>query len=166
MESTVRYKDTFVRVFDGNRNKIAKGNIATISENTLRHRTRKDFIEIPMDQINHIKTKHSPATNVLVGALGGVVIVILTGVATADEDGGSLPIPEPLNALMGGLTGGSAEAGIGSLTLLFRKGNVYHIQGRESAWEYFRDSMKKKTSYKQMVLLIQNQSLNILFLNF
>ncbi|MCM8570627.1 hypothetical protein NE848_14620 [Gramella jeungdoensis] len=140
-ESTLRYKDTFVRVFDANGKKIAKGKIVNISDNTLSLKRGKGYSEIPMDKINHIKTNHSAATSVLVPALAGVIIGGIIGAQDADPDALFYPTTEAEAAAMGALLGGAAGAGIGGLSLLFRKGNVYHIQGSQEAWKYFRESM-------------------------
>lgn len=136
-ESPERYKDTFVRVFDSNGKKVAKGKVANISEHTLTLKVGKGYSEIPMNNINRIKTNHSAATNVLVPALAGAIIGGIIG--SQEEDDWLFTRSE--NTFLGALSGGGIGAGIGGLSLLFRKGNVYHIQGNEASWEYFRESM-------------------------
>lgn len=138
-ETSGRYKDTFVRVFDASGKKFAKGKITYISEHSLSLKNGELSTEIPMEKIHRIKTNHSAATNVLVGALAGVTIGAIIGATTTDSDDFFFTKSEA--TALGATSGGAAGAGIGGLTLLFRKGSVFQIQGSESAWEYFRESM-------------------------
>lgn len=142
-ETSIRYKDTFLRVFDANGNKFAKGKISDISDNSLVLKKGQTSVEIPMDKIHRIKTNHSAATNVLLGALAGAIIGGIIGAQDADPDSWFYPTTEAEAAAMGATAGGAIGAGLGGLSLLLRKGGVYHIQGSESAWEYFRKSMQQ-----------------------
>lgn len=140
-ETTVRYKDTYVRVFDAAGKKFAKGKITDISNNSLALKDGKTSTEVDMNKVHRIKTKHSAATNVIVGALAGAAIGAIIGVRDAEPDDSWFYYTETEAAIMGASLGGGLGAGIGGLSLLFRKGGTSHIQGSESAWEYFRESM-------------------------
>lgn len=141
-ETSIRYKDTFLRVFDANGNKFAKGKISDINDNSLVLKKGNNSVEIPMDKIHRIKTNHSAATNVLLGALGGAIIGGIIGAQDAEPDSWFYTT-EAEAAAMGATAGGAIGAGLGGLSLLLRKGGVYHIQGSESAWEYFIKSMQE-----------------------
>ncbi|TBW26774.1 hypothetical protein [Gramella sp. KN1008] len=139
-EAPLRFKDTFVRVFDVNGKKIAKGKIVNISEQTLTLKSGMGYSETGMDRIHLIKTRHSAANNVIIGALAGGVV---GGIIGAEDTKDDWLFNSREGALLGALAGAPIGAGVGGLTLLFRKGNVYHIQGSEEAWEYFKDSMAR-----------------------
>lgn len=137
-EAPTRFKDTFVRVFDSSGKKIAKGRIVNIGERTLMLKSGKSTSQTNIDKIHLIKTRRSAANNVVIGAVTGAIIGAIIGAEDTKDD---WLFNSREGALLGVIAGAPIGAGVGGLTLLFRKGNVYHIQGSEEAWEYFRDSM-------------------------
>jgi RNase P/RNase MRP subunit p29 len=65
---------TFVRVYNNQGEKIAKGKILDITDNSLTLKKGSNSITIPLSEIATLKTKRSNGNNVLFGAVGGSLL--------------------------------------------------------------------------------------------
>lgn len=128
---------TFVRVYNNEGQKIAKGRIIEVSENALILKKGSKSVTIPSNEIAYLKTKRTNGHNILVGGLAGVGYS-LYGVtkSTANEDGWqalAFIIITPVATAIGG--------GIGYLTTIFKNSVHYSIQQDPIKWKGFKETM-------------------------
>ncbi|MDH3381951.1 MAG: hypothetical protein OEL54_04555, partial [Flavobacteriaceae bacterium] len=131
----------FVRVYDLSGNKIHKGKILQNTDNTLVLKSSKGSIEIEIKNVGYIKTKRSPGNNVLVGSIVGATFFGVLGAATAEPDAWILGYSAGEGAATGVLLGGITGAGIGGLSILFKKSKSYIINGDVKRWGEVKDLM-------------------------
>ncbi|MGW9686686.1 hypothetical protein [Flagellimonas sp. 2504JD1-5] len=131
----------FVRVFDLQGNKIAKGKIQLLSANELQLQTRKLSIKLPVNNIGKIKTGRSGGTNVGMGALAGASVGLVLGVA-AGEDGGlyGLSSTEGNTAAMS-ILGAMFGSVAGGLSTIFKKNQSFRIDGDIEKWNEFVETI-------------------------
>ncbi|WP_190809138.1 hypothetical protein [Flagellimonas sp. S3867] len=131
----------FIRVFDLQGNKIAKGKIQSLGNKELQLKTKKLALNLPVSNIGKIKTGRSGGTNVGVGALTGTAVGVVLGVA-AGEDGGlygatstgdNVASMSVLGAIFGSVAGG--------LSTLFKKNKSFNIDGDIEKWKAFVNTM-------------------------
>ncbi len=129
--------NVFVRVYDLQGKKISKGKILSISETSRQLIRKRKSINIPLDNICSVKTKHSTGNNILIGASIGATIMAIIGVVTADPDAwlGSADI----QATMGAILGAPIGAAIGAITVLFKNSKSYEINGDKEKRKAFKE---------------------------
>ena len=125
----------FVRVYNNEGQKIAKGKILNITDDALILKKGSSSITVPTADIMYIKTKKTNGHNVLIGSLVGAGFAV--GLAI-DADGDSLGtfvavIITPVFAAIG--------SGIGFITSLFKNSQHYSIQGDPAKWQDFKEVM-------------------------
>ena len=83
----------FVRVYNNEGQKIAKGKILKITDSTLVLKKGSRSITVPSSEISNIKTKRTKGHSVLMGALPGAALLIISndGYAAASASGGVTP---------------------------------------------------------------------------
>jgi hypothetical protein len=131
----------FVRVYNNQGEKIAKGKILDITDDSLILKKGSSSITIPLNKIETLKTKRSNGHNVLFGAAGGSLLGLAI---VASESGNS-------NAGFGGTAKGLAYAGaivvvfigsgVGYLTTLFKNSQEYTIGSDVVKWKGFMEDM-------------------------
>lgn len=131
----------FVRIYDLQSKKIAKGKIVSISETAVQLANKGETIDIPLSSIGAIKTKRSAGHNVLVGAGSGATAIAILGAATADPDDWLFGYTAGEGAAAGALLGGTAGAAIGGLTILFKNSKSYDINGDKVKLEAMKASI-------------------------
>jgi len=125
----------FVRVYDLEGRKIAKGKILSISETSLHLYRKGESVKVMVNGIGSIKTKHSAGNNVLVGAVTGATIMAILGAAV-----GPFFLLTKLDlAVIGALVGGTEGAVIGGITNLFKNSKSYEINGDIEKWKAFKE---------------------------
>ncbi|GAO42538.1 hypothetical protein [Flavihumibacter petaseus] len=145
---TTAQKSLFIRVFDIQEVRIARGKLLQATDSSVLLLTNKDTAEIPLRQIGKIKTKHSPGNNIGIGVASGALIGAVAGAASADPDD-FLGYTTGEGIVGGILLGGAIGAGIGSLSLIFKHGETYLISARQENWEAFKkmaDALKAQVS--------------------
>lgn len=131
----------FVRVYNNEGEKIAKGKIIDITDDSLILKKGSSSITIPLNEIETIKTKRSNGNNVLFGAAGGSLLGLAI---VASESGNS-------NAGFSGTAKGLAYegailvvfigSGVGYLTTLFKNSQEYTIGSDVVKWKGFMEDM-------------------------
>lgn len=145
----------FVRVYNLQGKKIGKGKIITISPTSIQINSKlspqlngnRELVEIPVDSIGTIKTKHSEGNNILVGAaIGAVTGAIIGAVTTSPESADDLffPISKEEAAVAGVVLGGIAGGGFGAISILFKNSEFYEINGDMIKWVAFTEIMTNK----------------------
>ncbi|MEX0315010.1 MAG: hypothetical protein AB3N18_12610 [Allomuricauda sp.] len=131
----------FVRVFDLQGNKIAKGKIQSLSDTALQLKTRKLSVKLPVNNIGRIKTGRAGGTNVGVGALTGASVGVVLGIAAGEDGGlyGATSTGDNVGAMsvIGAMLGSAA----GGLSTIFKKNKTFQINGNSENWNAFIQSM-------------------------
>lgn len=139
-QNEIQVPDLFVRVFDMDGKKMGKGKILAISDTSLLLFRNGRSLEFPVKEIGLVKTKRSGKHNVLVATAIGAVILGMAGAASAEPDAW-FGYTATEGAFGGAVLGGAAGAGIGGITLLFKKSKTYIINGDSANWKAFKDSV-------------------------
>jgi len=128
----------FIRVYDLNGKKIAKGRIASLTDTSLVTGPREKPVNIDVSRIGSIKTKRSAGHNIFLGAVIGTATGAILGIASGGEDEWW---GQGEGAAVGGLTMGAIGAGVGAITAIFKKSDTYDIEGDITKWKAFREVM-------------------------
>jgi hypothetical protein len=129
----------FVRVYNNEGQKIAKGKILRITDEALILKKGSKSITIPTNEISHLKTKRTNGHNILIGGLVGAGIPVF-GYALlyeGDNTGGWVTVASLILAPIVGAIG----SGIGYITTLFKNSQYYSIQGDPIKWQGFKEAM-------------------------
>jgi hypothetical protein len=130
---TTKKSKVFVRVYNNEGQKIAKGKILNITDDALILKKGSSSITIPTADIMYIKTKKTNGHNVLIGGVAGAGFVLGLGLAGDGLDAFAAVIIIPVFAVIG--------SGIGYITSLFKNSQHYSIQGDPTKWQGFKEVM-------------------------
>lgn len=131
-------KTPFLRVFNLDGKKIAKGRLVQVTDSTLTLRKNKETIDVIFSDIGIIKTKRSFGNNVLTGAGIGAGTVGLFGAISSPGSGYFSYGPgQGLGA--GILIGAPFGAAAGGLLGLFKNRKTIEINGNEEQWKAFKN---------------------------
>lgn len=124
---------TFLRVYDLNGKKIAKGKLLSTDKSSLTLKKNKNPITISFENIGSIKTKRSGGNNILMGASigAGAAILLISGLGGSPNDYDVLTGIGTLIFTVGG-------AGIGAITTIDKNSRTFQINGDPIKWEAFR----------------------------
>ena len=125
----------FVRVYNVEGQKIAKGKMLKITDNSLVLKKGNRSVAVPLSDIMYIKTKRTNNHNVLIGGSGGLAFSLF-GLSQSNSDGWStlgFVVLTPVFVAIG--------SGIGYITSLFKKSIHYSIQGDPIKWQGFKEVM-------------------------
>ncbi len=137
-------KKTFMRIYDLQGKKFAKGFFASTSDSAL-FISKNDLItELAVSKIGFIKTKRSAGHSILIGGLIGAVPLAVIGVAsgTSKRNDGTLEgaisdlfTHTPEDGLISGFIGGAIIGGaMGGLISLLSKRTKFIINGKNENW--------------------------------
>jgi len=129
---------TFVRVYNLEGTKIAKGRLAGTTASSLQVLRGKDLVEVPVENIGSIKTKRSVGHNVLIGSTLGGVTGAISGAASADPDAPFFGYTAAEGAGAGIIFGLPVGAAIGGISALFKHSKTYNIAADPGAWSAFQ----------------------------
>jgi len=129
-------KSIFVRVYDLAGKKVNKGHVLNITDTSLQLEG-KSPVDIPVDSIGSIKTKHSAGNNLLIGSIIGASSVAIIGAVTAEPEGAIVEYTAAEGAAAGALIGIPVGAAIGGLTILFKNSKTFLINGDVMKWKAF-----------------------------
>ena len=122
----------FVRVYNNEGKKIAKGKILQITDSTLVLKKGSKSITVLSSEIMYIKTKRTKGHSVLIGALPGVALLTFSNDAYAS-----------VGAVFLTLVGTTA----GFISSLFKKSIKYHFTGDITKWKGFKEDMYSPQKY-------------------
>jgi hypothetical protein len=130
----------FVRVYNSEGQKIAKGKILDITDDALTLKKWSKSITIPLKEISYIRTKRTKGHNLLIGGVTGALIPAIA--YSGNDSGGwgtvAIVLLTPITGIIG--------TGIGYLTTVFKKSIYYSIQGDPLKWEGFMEDMYQPRS--------------------
>ena len=132
----------FVRVYNENGKKIAKGKILKITDSTLVLKKGSSSITVPSNEISYLKTKRTNGHNILIGGLVGVGIPVFGFALSGDSDGWATVAAVILAPIVGAI-----GSGIGYITALFKNSQHYSIQGDPIKWKGFKEDMYSPQKY-------------------
>ncbi len=129
----------FVRVYNLQGEKISKGKVLAVTDNSLQLKGKNGPINIDVRSIGLIKTKRSGGNNVLVGSVIGASVMAIYGASTADPDAWILPYNAGEGAAMGAIVGLPLGAAAGGISILFKNSKSYLINGDLIKWKTFQE---------------------------
>lgn len=133
--------ELFIRVYNLQGEKIAKGKIKSFSDTILQLSRKSKIVNISYDEIGSIKTKRSIGNNILIGAsIGGSSLAIL-GVSVG-ETGSYVSGGSGSNAAIGLFAGGFFGGIIGGTTAFFKKSDTFIINGDKLEFNQFLENVK------------------------
>lgn len=140
LQSQNTTKDLFIRVYDMQGKKIAKGYVLSMAEDFLVLKSRKSP-KIMLNDIGYIKTKRSAGHNVLVGATTAGVLMAGLGAATADPSDWIFGYTAAEGAAIGLAGGALIGSAIGGLTSFAKNSRTFVINGDSTNWKSFKETM-------------------------
>ena len=145
--SAQKKSSEFIRVFDIEGKKIAKGKILQITENSviLKNNPR---IHLPTNNIGYIKSKRSNKHNVLLGTAAGGGIGLVAVLSSSGSSGGGLAAGTSKGiSVVFAVVVTALGTGVGYLTTLFKKSETYMINGDLIKWMSFKKTMEESHSF-------------------
>lgn len=139
--SVIGQKQDFLRVFDNERNKIAKGRFISATDSSLILKKGTDTLVVLMQDIYSVRTKRSTGNNILIGATTGAVVSSVFFAASADPDAWIFDYTAGEGVLIGLITGLPVGAAVGGITSIFKNSKNFIIDGRPENWKIFREVM-------------------------
>lgn len=140
------YNNTFIRIYNLEGKKINKGKIKSITKNSIEIYLKGKTIKIPLNKIGKIKTKRSAGNNIVKGALIGGGSLAILGLLSGDDDKGFISFSGTDKASIGLIGGGFFGGIIGGITAIFKKSDIYIINGNEMKLENFKEKMTTEKS--------------------
>ncbi|OIQ27139.1 MAG: hypothetical protein BM564_13290 [Bacteroidetes bacterium MedPE-SWsnd-G2] len=123
--------NTFVRVFDLDGHKIAKGEFAYFSNDQLNLKDSDGIFKIPLNKIGYLKTKTSAGHNIVKGlAIGGLFTFL--GILTLDQDADDGDHFNTGDYVYGTLFGSIIGGVTGAIVMIFHKSEKHIINGPNS----------------------------------
>lgn len=131
-------KTPFLRVFNLDGKKIAKGRLVQVTDSTLTLRKNKETVNVIFSDVGIIKTKRSFGNNVLTGAGIGAGTVGLLG-AVSSGDKGFFQYGPGQGLGVGILIGAPLGSAAGGLLGLFKNRKTIEINGNKEQWKAFKN---------------------------
>ena len=133
----------FVRVYDLQGQKISKGKVLAVTDNSLQIKSNKGLINFDVQSIGLIKTKRSVGNNILIGSAIGATSMAIFGASTADPDAMFFNYTAGEGASAGFIVGIPLGAAVGGITAIFKNSKTYSIDGDLLKWKVFQDMIIK-----------------------
>lgn len=133
----------FVRVYNLQGQKISKGKVLAVTDNSLQIKGKKGLMNIDVSSIGLIKTKRSAGNNLLIGSVIGASAMAILGAATAEPDS-FLGYTAGEGAAGGAIIGLPLGAAVGGITILFKNSKSYSIDGDLLKWKLFQEMISER----------------------
>ena len=133
--------NNFIRVYDLKGKKIIKGKVVRVSDTLLKLKSNGKITSINFNNIGYIKTKRSAGHNILIGSAIGTATGAIFGAAT--DPYAWFADTTDQAAFLGGIYGAMTGAAVGGITVLLKKSKVFIINGNESNWLMFIETIKE-----------------------
>ncbi len=134
-------RNIFVRVFDFENVKFAKGQLYSVTDSSVVVLRKKEEFIIDLSQIDRIRTRRSVGHNIGMGAVAGAAAGGIFGLL--QEQGGSTFGSDSRgdDALIYGTVGLMLGSVVGGLTALGKKSEHYRINGDSEKLAAFKDAL-------------------------
>lgn len=133
----------FVRVYNLQGQKISKGKVLAVTDNSLQIKGKKGPMNIDVSSIGLIKTKRSAGNNLLIGSVIGASAMAILGAATAEPDS-FLGYTAGEGAAGGAIIGLPLGAAVGGITVIFKNSKSYSIDGDLLKWKLFQEMIAER----------------------
>lgn len=140
-QDSITVPDVFIRVYNLDGNKIAKGKILGFTENNLIISHNGLAKEISTTLIGMIKTKHSAGNNLLIGASSGLLVGTIAASTEKEEEGEWNLFSKEQTMVFGAFSGMVAGSAIGGISILFKKSETFIINGEIENWKRFTTTL-------------------------
>ena len=134
----------FIRVYNLQGQKIAKGKIFKVSDTIFGLIKNKKTSYHTYSQIGFVKTKHSEGNNVLMGATIGGASLAMLGILAGDGGGSYISGNSTSNAAIGLIGGSFLGSIIGVFTNIFKKSETIPINGDSLRFKEFLENYNLK----------------------
>ena len=128
----------FIRVYDLQGKKIGKGHIFSVSDTSLQLNRAKGMKVFQIPAIGFIKTKRAGGNNVIVGGMVGSGAMAMVSAVSNDPDGHFFRMTNGEAGALGAFFGGMLGAGVGGLSIPFKKSKFSDINGDTKKWIEFQ----------------------------
>ncbi|HEX6192346.1 MAG TPA: hypothetical protein VFZ42_08275 [Chitinophagaceae bacterium] len=137
-------KNTFIRVFSDDGNKIVRGHLQHVTDTSVFVMTAgKKMIEIPVSKIHLLKLRRSFGHTVLITTLIAGGTLAIAGAATADPDAWIFGYSVAEGIAAGLATGVVTGVVAGSLIAGTRNRPVFKIYKNQENWQRVKDVLKR-----------------------
>ena len=141
-------QNPFVRVYNLQGMKMNSGRVFAATDSSLQLKARRgEVIDLPAKTIGAIKIGRTTGHNISIGALsGGVLLGLIAGLDASGNDAGgnSFFTPAQTGVIVGVVLGMPIGAAAGGITALFKKSNIFIIDGRSNQWKEFQFFIEAK----------------------
>ena len=139
----IEAKSLFIRIFDQQGHKIAKGDLTATTDTSIILQGHKTQIEIPLRDIGTIKTKrsvgHPIATGAIIGALSGALLGFISGQADDEIYGSWGYESDPgKDAAVTAVAGIAIGGAVGAIIAVTQRRNTLVINGDANTWQQQR----------------------------
>ena len=140
-------KAVFVRVYDSKGKKIERGRIAAITDTSVQLKVGEtDTVNILVANIGSIKTNHSAAHYISIGALAGGLSVGILGLVVAKGTQDLLMLTASEGIRQGVVYGAIWGTAIGVLIAILKKPKAFTISGDLKNWKSFKNYISERNS--------------------
>lgn len=133
--------NVFVRVYDLQNKKIAKGKILAVTDSTLQLQGRGGVINV--NDIGLIRTKRSAGHNVLIGTVSFAGVGAIAGAASSNPSDAWFSYTAGEGAVAGVVLFAPVGAAVGGISSLFKKSTSYLINGDSIQFKDFNNKVLK-----------------------
>ena len=136
-------KELFVRIYDAENIKIAKGFLSSVNDSGMVVLVKKKEVLVRTTRINTVKTRRSAGHNIGMGAMAGFGAGGIYGLL--QEEGGSTfgSSSRGDDAIIYGTVGLMLGSVVGGLTALGKDSDSYLIEGDSEKLSAFRDAVNQ-----------------------
>lgn len=140
---SIEAKKLFIRIFDQQGHKIAKGHFTATTDTSLILQGNKTQLEILLRDIGTIKTRrtfsHHIAAGAIIGGLSGAFLGLVSGQANEEAYGFVGYESDPGNdAITGTLSGIAVGGAVGLIIAATQKRKTLVINGDANTWQQHR----------------------------
>jgi len=134
----------FVQVYNLDGKLIKSGKVVSVNDTVLVIKKSAKNVELNVQNIGVIKAKKSKGNNVTKGAAIGAFLGAGFGLAVSNPDSWVFGFSKGEGALLFGAVGAVSGAGIGGITMAFKKTETYTINGDLKNWQVFKETIEKQ----------------------
>lgn len=133
-------KTPFLRVFDLDGKKIAKGKLVQVTDSTLLLKKKKETIHISFQNIGFIKTKRSLGHKVGMGTvIGASTMATLFAISNSGSSSNFVSSSGASGLIVGSVVGAPSGALVGVISSIIKKPKMIQINGNKDQWQAFKD---------------------------
>ena len=141
-QKTTSNKNTFIRLYNIEGKKIAKGKIVSLNDSIIQLKKNSKNTEVYIKEIGKIKTKRSKGHKVGMGGVIGASLGVVLG-ATYSKPGMITGDSKGERIMTGVLLGAFGGTVLGLISAGTKNSKTFVINGNKENWNIFLDSFKE-----------------------